>query len=93
MYNSTRYLQKVIVGYQYDFLFNFLWVHPEGTSKCVYLGIHYYDSGWVNWILFRVGPDIRIMTKIIYLQALIDSSMPAELKKNAMRPQKNLHAL
>ena len=33
------------------------------------------------------------MTKITYLQALIDSSMPAEDKKNAMRPPKELQGL
>ena len=37
-------------------------------------------------------PNLTNFNKITYLQALIDSSMPTELK-NAMRPQKNLHGL
>ena len=35
-------------------------------------------------------PNLTNMTKITTLQALIESSMPAELKK-AMGPAKNLH--
>ena len=33
-------------------------------------------------------PNLTNMTKIIYLQALIDSSMPAELKKCNETPKK-----
>ena len=36
-------------------------------------------------------PNLTNMTKIATLQALIESSMPEELKKNAMGPAKNLH--
>ena len=35
--------------------------------------------------------NLTNMTKITTLQALIESSMPAELIKNAMGPAKNLH--